>query len=72
MDTERERVIEAELRADFARLELELAASNVGVADILHVYGEYERVVRQVDQYFNLLKSAPTFFAADNSTTPLR
>lgn len=69
MNKDRAMAIQSEIQADFEALEAQLAAGNPGVLDVLRVFGQYDAVVNQADQYFNALKPAPSgTFAADNST----
>ena len=66
-------VVSDQIKADFDRLEAELAAANPGVMDLLRLTGEYEAALHQVQQYLGILDPGPpTFFATDNSTSPPR
>jgi len=59
--------VEAEVGADFAKMEQALAAASPGVLDVLEVYGQAEAVIRQAEQYLSPDPVAPVFFDTDTS-----
>lgn len=59
--------VKAQVEADFAKMEQQLAAAHPGVMDLLKVYGGYDAAIRQADAYLAPLKPAPAFSTSDKS-----
>jgi hypothetical protein len=63
-------VLTAEVEADLARMEEDLARHNPGINELLRAYGVYESTVRQVEAYLGLLKPGPIVSTTDSTTVP--
>jgi hypothetical protein len=65
-ESEKDKVLR-ETEQEFARMEVELAASQPGVLDVLRVYGDCEAALRQADEYFAALNPVPDFSTTNTS-----
>lgn len=66
----REDEVKKQVEEDFAGMEAALKSTNIGVLDLLQVYGGLEMALLQADAYLSLLNPiSPTFFTTDTSNS---
>jgi hypothetical protein len=58
--------VKADIKDQFAKLDT-AAADSPGLETLLRVYGGYEAALRQVDDYFALLRPTPRFTVSTTS-----
>lgn len=60
----------AEVEADLAQMEEDLARHNPGINELLRVYSEAASTVEQLENYLRVSKPTPIFLTTDATTVP--
>lgn len=71
-DPIREGQVAREIEQDFARIEEASLNGNVGVLDVLEVYGGLQLAVEQAEAYLSLLNPTPVDFSTTSSSNAAR